>query len=141
MGEKSISRPVINSGAQGTRNGPESATQSLLLGLLGLIMDSQLLCVPIAGADKRCSYALTTRLSLKITLLSISRPWHPIRQLEAYTKLSLPTLQASLGGFTTIHHCFATPQYSAIQRIRQGLHDRTGKVSCTVMRFVKSKVR
>ena len=116
MGEESIPRPVINGGAQGTGNGLKSATQSLLFGLLGLIVDSQLLCVPIAGAYKCRSDTLTTGLSLKITLLPISRSRHPMSKIDLNLTRSFlfRHCRQALEGLPRYTIAFATPPYSTI---------------------------
>ena len=60
--------PVIDSGSQGARDGLQVTAQGFLFDRLGLIADSQLLRITIAGAYKVHSGTLTTRVSPKITL-------------------------------------------------------------------------
>ena len=68
MSEECISCQIIKTGGQSARDGRQSTIQCFLLGCLGFIADSQLLCIAVAGAYEGRPETLTTGVSTEIAL-------------------------------------------------------------------------
>ena len=73
MSKECISCQIINTGSQSARDGCQSTVQSFLLGCLGFIADSQLLCIAVAGAYEGRPETLATRVSTEIALDKVGR--------------------------------------------------------------------
>ena len=68
MSKECISCQIINTGGQSARDVCQSTIQCFLLGCLGFIADSQLLCIAVAGAYEGRSKTLATGVSTEIAL-------------------------------------------------------------------------